>query len=98
MSRAYMLEKLFEEWLTAGGAQIYDIRPAAFPGNLRGIEAVDGIEPGRDVKLLTRPFGLHPSLLVQDLYVTYLARTLLLHIYYSHSPSAGYLISLIHSR
>ena len=43
-----MLEKAFENWLDDGGARILNIKPATFPGDLRGVEATKAIESGID--------------------------------------------------
>ena len=44
-----MLEKAFEDWLTEGGARTFNIQPATFAGNLRGIQALKHIDPGIQV-------------------------------------------------
>ena len=41
-----MLEQGFRDWLAEGGARTFDIQPATFAGNLRGVQALALIEPG----------------------------------------------------
>ena len=46
----FMLEKEFQGWLDIGGARIYNIEPAIFPGDLRGVKAAKSIKPGASLK------------------------------------------------
>jgi hypothetical protein len=45
-----MLEKDFQGWLDIGGARIYNIEAAIFPGDLRGVKATKSILPGASLE------------------------------------------------